>query len=395
MQTIFNVIDYGAYGNGKSDDTDAIMRAIGAASQAGTDGGIVYFPRGHYKVTDEIWVIKGLISLRGDGRGLSSIEFYGKTGIRIEGGWYNTISDLSLLAYADLDAIVRLKNCDGATVEDTYISSRSWKANHGILIEGAGNYKNRIYTVDIDGNGKMQNGISIGNANGFSQGIYAHNVECAGMANAGIWIENAGGVNLTDCEVLDSAAGLVLYPSAGMQIKGMQIENCLFDTCDKYGMAILDNGGRVDSFQAANCWASSTKKGPGVMIGCKGKGFLFTGCQAANNGGHGWVVQSGSDGKTLPTGISLSNCAAWGNSQMAPNTYAGFLFDAGATDFVLSGGYSGNYSPFGFNNQRYGVALGGNNDRFAIVNVLAAGNVAGGCNEPNSTATNKTIQVIA
>lgn len=42
----FNIRDYGAVGDGKSLDTDAINQAIEAASKAG--GGKVYFPAGTY-----------------------------------------------------------------------------------------------------------------------------------------------------------------------------------------------------------------------------------------------------------------------------------------------------------------------------------------------------------
>lgn len=44
----FNVVDYGATGDGSTDDTTAIQDAIDAAEAAG--GGVVYFPRGTYVV---------------------------------------------------------------------------------------------------------------------------------------------------------------------------------------------------------------------------------------------------------------------------------------------------------------------------------------------------------
>jgi hypothetical protein len=50
--TVFNVKNYGAKGDGTTDDTTAIQNAINAAGAAG--GGIVYFPIATYKVTGQL-----------------------------------------------------------------------------------------------------------------------------------------------------------------------------------------------------------------------------------------------------------------------------------------------------------------------------------------------------
>ena len=51
-ETLINVCDYGARGNGKSDDTEAIRKAISALPPCG--GGVIYFPPGNY-LTDTIY----------------------------------------------------------------------------------------------------------------------------------------------------------------------------------------------------------------------------------------------------------------------------------------------------------------------------------------------------
>src|SRR6266446_5200046 len=43
---VYSVHDFGAKGDGKTDDTAAFQKALDAAAQAG--GGIVYAPRGNY-----------------------------------------------------------------------------------------------------------------------------------------------------------------------------------------------------------------------------------------------------------------------------------------------------------------------------------------------------------
>lgn len=67
--THFNVYEYGAIGDGWTDDTDAIQSAIGAASAA--SGGEIYFPAGTYRATHIDLTGTSNLILRGDsvGRG--------------------------------------------------------------------------------------------------------------------------------------------------------------------------------------------------------------------------------------------------------------------------------------------------------------------------------------
>ena len=76
--TIYNVKDYGATGNGITDDTAAIQAAVNAAKAAG--GGDVYVPAGTYIVTghnepsDGAIMLYDNIHLYGDGMGATNIK---------------------------------------------------------------------------------------------------------------------------------------------------------------------------------------------------------------------------------------------------------------------------------------------------------------------------------
>jgi hypothetical protein len=64
----FNVLDYGATGNGSTDDTVAILAALTAANAAG--GGTVYFPAGTYIFPSNLTVTSfNNIALQGAGQG--------------------------------------------------------------------------------------------------------------------------------------------------------------------------------------------------------------------------------------------------------------------------------------------------------------------------------------
>src|SRR5207253_1256820 len=67
--TVWDVMNFGAIGDGATDDTAAIQSAINAAatSATGHGGGIVYFPPGNYKVSSTLQITTGGIHLLGPG----------------------------------------------------------------------------------------------------------------------------------------------------------------------------------------------------------------------------------------------------------------------------------------------------------------------------------------
>lgn len=66
-----SVVDFGAIGDGTTDDTAAIQAAINAAPASST----LYFPKGTYKVTSTVTVAQGRLHLRGAGAGSTQIVF--------------------------------------------------------------------------------------------------------------------------------------------------------------------------------------------------------------------------------------------------------------------------------------------------------------------------------
>lgn len=72
----FQVTSYGATGNGTTDDRAAIQSAIDAASAAG--GGVVFFPKGTYRITGSLEVSGNNVQLEGTGK--ASVIFLSTAG---------------------------------------------------------------------------------------------------------------------------------------------------------------------------------------------------------------------------------------------------------------------------------------------------------------------------
>lgn len=77
MSTVFNVLNYGAKGDGVTDDTQAIQNAINAAAKAG--GGEVYIPGGTYIVSGAnsdggCLTLKSNVTLNGERIGLATLK---------------------------------------------------------------------------------------------------------------------------------------------------------------------------------------------------------------------------------------------------------------------------------------------------------------------------------
>ena len=72
LSEIVSVKDFGATGDGTTDDTAAIQAAINAV-QTSTFGGTVYFPKGNYKTSSTLVILR-TVTLKGDGPDFSSIK---------------------------------------------------------------------------------------------------------------------------------------------------------------------------------------------------------------------------------------------------------------------------------------------------------------------------------
>lgn len=154
---VFNVKDFGAVGDGVTDDTSAIQLAINAA--AVLNYGEVFFPQcsAYYKVTGTITVANPLF-LRGEhpAVAIGAVGFtLGTYMLDIDGGVSNlenvVVESLSFFSDNGLADIIRLNHAASCTFRMLRMST----ARHGVTVTGTrghDNYFDRVYGYGLTGN---------------------------------------------------------------------------------------------------------------------------------------------------------------------------------------------------------------------------------------------------
>ena len=122
-----NVLDYGAVGDGVTDDTDAIFAAINATAgliSAGStiSGGTVYFPTGQYLVRPDVLNLADMqcLVLQGDGDNYSVERKFGTKLIAKSAGTY-----LIEIGYTSTNIEIRDMGLDGMNLVDHVLSVKS------------------------------------------------------------------------------------------------------------------------------------------------------------------------------------------------------------------------------------------------------------------------------
>lgn len=308
----FNVFDYGAVGDGITNDTIAIQNAIDAANNAG--GGVVLLPAGTYLVstsslTETLWnfgvawpatdgclVLRNNVQLIGEGVNVTTIKSNNanKTVIQIADGNNIKVSNLTVDGSwsgsgAGHGIIQLLSTSDNSTVCQNMIFD-------GLFITNVGSY-----------------GIGIENGNCYN--VYQNNIRLYNIGADGLDFKNRGS----------------LQNNTGIYLSNIYIE--------KYGQRVsLGNGMTgIDIRGVANLNNIQIKMVSVATIGHAGIRFRTA---TAVDPGQQWGAKS-----------SLTNFYIYSDDTLSVNTQNNGLF-IGSQDVTISNGY--------IENCYAGVVLGGN-----------------------------------
>jgi hexosaminidase len=235
-QTLFNVMDFGAVGDGLADDTAAVQAALAEAQAAG--GGIVFFPRGRYEIRETLKVPRFTV-LRGEKR-----EW-------VELLWPDSPKPV---------ALVRGTNSFG--LEDLSLACRNYA--DGIISDDgtkpdAGNvFLRRLRVRAMRYEGLMGHEEAYRR---FCESV-AHETKDCNEVEGSITVQLGGeNVEVTDCDLYGSARSLVLAAVTGGRVTGNQIYNgrlgwycisgpdgLIFENNDIIGADLTSTGGSLNTF---------------------------------------------------------------------------------------------------------------------------------------------------
>lgn len=325
-----SVKDYGAVGDGVTNDTAAIQAAINT-------GKTIFFPQGSYIITAALTVSTAGQRLFGDSMG-GTIIFQNTIS---ENGFVITATERNSLEYLRIVANgtntkVGIKVSAG--INSTYKNITVNNFDIGIeCLNSNQTYFDNIFLVD-----NLTYNMQLRSSAGSCIDTTVTNSYLAGTASTCLNIIGAvSGIFFTKVQFqLATAFGMQVNLNADGSPNAGFFTQCIFDT-NPIGTKLI--AGLL--FEFNNCWWSVTSDGIQIETGMADVRII--GGEIFNCGGHG-IKNSGTRVQVIGTSIR-------GASKASANTYDGIRLNASVQTTITGVSFYGDYN--GTNVTRYGISL--------------------------------------
>lgn len=324
----FVVTNYGATGNGSTDDTSAIQDAIDAAELAG--GGIVFIPIGTYKITSAIVNNSDGVSIVGESRSGTRIDV---ATADISGFRFHESNDFELSCMTITSSITK---SDGYGVFFDGTPTRFHV--HDINIEkqyvGIGGSPARGLVNNLDLLNQIHAHIKlIGNgADSRFENTLVRNTLGVTTSDIGIYIYGAvNGPTFTNIDIVGSNIGVRIdNGNSSNATEWLFFDTVMTDTIQSNGWEIGYGTGQVCRGISLNgCW-SATCGDHGMVVKANSRDILIIGSRVVHNNKHGIYLEGGN--QVSVTGNSVIN-----NSVESAGTYDGIHVAPNLNEFKISG----------------------------------------------------------
>jgi hypothetical protein len=347
MSDFISVMDFGAVGDGTTDDTAAVQAAIDSARS-------IYFPPGTYSVS--ALTLASADSMRLFGAGWGDHDSIIKA--------RDATSDV-ITINSGLVEIANLKFKAGVTrTSGSYINVQQSgiqitqcyfdAASIGIINNGTSNRYTDCWFSNIKPSVGI--GIRVDSGNDLNITRCSFNYNGTTKYDTAIHVKSTGDVAISQCQLLWAIVGLRLDPTTGSGIFSITSDETFYDHCTYGVYCAPTNNGHVVRCRWTGCWFGSCSTvgvnidkstGTGIVAG-----FQFTGCQILDSGVDGIYFSAG-DGEFIgsqfaqnasvalnlgpfASGVTVSGCSMGANAGMSVNNY-GIYVQSGAVDYCITG----------------------------------------------------------
>lgn len=349
-----SVKDFGAVGDGVTDDTAAIQAAVDYAASIGR--GAVRIPAGWYKTTAAINVMSGSIAILGDGCSVVAILPTNPTAHTFKFGGTTFDSSISALRILYTGSTTPTSGAGvyqtGGTAVITVRDVRIENTYNGIECENAS-----VAGVVLIDTAQIANYVNDGIVckTNISQltisNVNTYQAQLPGYGgNAGINIAGGGLVVIDNTVCGGGTIGLLVRPPSGTSIFDLFATNFEVDSYLFCGIWIdtTTGGGKINGSLFTNCRVGYGQ-GPGWVFDGPNNNFMqFHNCNSVLNTKEGLVINNGNK-------LSFHGFSSIGNSVAGLDAYYGVKI-TGGQDISFIGGISGKHPDFA-GNQAAGLAI--------------------------------------
>ncbi|RQV56087.1 glycosyl hydrolase family 28-related protein [Burkholderia cenocepacia] len=394
FQESISVKDFGATGNGSTDDTASIQAAVNAACSAG--GAVVNVPPGTYKIASTVTINCSYVTLRGAGKNVSTFASSSTTADTLVIGSTapSAIQDVYVYGLAFVPSVTKTAGFEihvagnNSTIElaDLIING----AYSGIELDSFGSaiiYKvHNVYFQAIS-----QQALIVGTTNGLLQDLYAWDL---GFGNCGgaMLFQNISGFFLWDIDAVSGTGNAIQFaPGNGQKAIFGFFDTVLADSTTGIGWLFQPSGtGAVGNIMCTKCWSAGSTGIAGVYVnGANVNGITWDAGIVRNNQQHGIWLNAG-------TNVTINSSQIFNNSLAGSGSYQGIVVSSGFTGFTITNNISGQggYDAIagGTNKQAYGLLINSSSttNNFIVMGNRFPGNVTAGSNN-GSTGANQVF----
>lgn len=270
MRDVVSVVDFGAVGDGVTDDYQAFQNAHDSLP---ADGGVVIIPSGKF------WRIEGIINItkpmtfKGSG---SSPTTLSRT-VNPSSTFFNVSNESCCIRDLRMIGIGSSLSTPGTfAIKTQNTGSRVKLINVQALNVYSGfDMKSNLFTIrdcevrDIhspSGVGIEVDQSSVVDGIGLITGTIVQNADDT-EPYAGVNLKAAVGILMSDNQFVQCGHSVAIAPDLGKTVTSIKMINMYFDTSNDAGLLLSNaSGGVIQRITVADSWLSSSKNGAGLRI---------------------------------------------------------------------------------------------------------------------------------